>query len=238
VILDCVAQAVRTEAAVRDFAVEREIELPRMADAAIWVEAGARALGWNSGELLTLFLENQAEVQKHIVDADLVAQAIQQLMKTREEWEGNSTDLLKALNEISADDVRRQGDWPKGARSLSNKLRMAAPGLRMTGIEVDSRVLDGKTIWTLHKTFGEKDPTYATLPTSEPAQQGDKWAKWDGFQAESYEDHREAAYKREERLAIRNEPPLSPEIREANRVLGDLPSDFDRRESRVAKNGG
>jgi len=44
-------------------------------------------------------------------------------------------------------------------------------------------------------------------------------------------------YERDERLAIQNEPPLSPETREANRAMGDFPSDFDRRPSRIAKNG-
>ncbi len=61
------AQALRGEAAVRDFALEHEVELPRMADAALWVESAAPALGWGPGVLLKLFLENQAEVQRHIV---------------------------------------------------------------------------------------------------------------------------------------------------------------------------
>jgi hypothetical protein len=166
VLLDCAVQALRGEAAVRDFALENEVELPRMADAAIWAEAGAPALGWEPGVLLKLFLENQAEVQKHIVDADLVAQAIQHLMEARPEWEGNSTELLDALVRVTSEDTRRHKEYPRSARGLSNKLRMASPGLRMMGLGVDSRVLDGKIIWTLHKNCGGNLPTYPTYPTS------------------------------------------------------------------------
>ncbi len=45
----------------------------------------------------------------------------------------------------------------------------------------------------------------------------------------------EEAYKREERLAIQQEPRLSSETREANSLLGEFPSQFDRRPSRMAK---
>ena len=48
-------------------------------------------------------------------------------------------------------------------------------------------------------------------------------------------DAEDLKVEREDRLAIKTEPPLSPETREANRLLGEFPSQFDRRPSRMAK---
>ncbi len=129
-------------------------------------------------------------------------------MEGRAEWEGTSTELLGALVGITPDDARRHKEWPKSARGLSNKLRMASPGLRMTGVGVDSRVLDGKTIWTLHKTSGGKHPTLPTYPTSDvPSGQsgqdsGQSLVKTPPIDPEDLE------HDTEERLTIQNEPPI------------------------------
>lgn len=174
----------------------------------LWVESAAPALGWGPGVLLKLFLDNQAEVQKHIVDADLVAQAIQHLMEDRAKWEGNSTELLGALVSVTSEDTRRHKEYPRSARGLSNKLRMASPGLRMMGLGVDSRVLDGKTIWTLHKTSGGKHPTYPTYPTSDgPSGQSGQSGQDSGQSLVKTRQPDPEDHDAEERLAIQTEPP-------------------------------
>jgi hypothetical protein len=45
----------------------------------------------------------------------------------------------------------------------------------------------------------------------------------------------EAEVECDKRPAIKTEPPLSPETREANRLLGEFPSQYDRRPARMAK---
>jgi hypothetical protein len=226
VLLDCVVRALRGEAAVRDFALEQEMELPRMADAALWVEAAAPALGWKPGEVLKLILDNQAEVQKHIADADLVAMAVQTFMKDRGAWKGNSTELLNALVGVITEDQRRDREWPKAANILSNRLRTAAPGIRMTGLGVEESIMHGRTIWNLfHKTKEEKDPTHPTYPTSETPAGCDGWDGCDDFGPKSYDpDAEDNQYDLEwDAIAAQNEPdPL------------EIPPRFDRRAPRMA----
>jgi hypothetical protein len=48
-IMDAVSQALRDEFQVRDDAMQGDVELPRMADAALWMEAAAPAFGWEHG---------------------------------------------------------------------------------------------------------------------------------------------------------------------------------------------
>ncbi len=226
VLLDCVAQALQGEAAVRAHALEHKIELPRMADAALWVEAAAPALGWKSGEVLSLILENQAEVQKHIADADLVAMAVQLFMKDRDSWEGTSTELLNDLAKVMTDEQRRDREWPKAANSFSNKLRTAAPGIRMTGLGVTENILHGRTIWNLHKTKEEKDPTYPTYPTSNAPAGCDGWDGCDDFGPKSCEpDAEDIEAEQQEREAIQTEPEFDPL---------EIPPMFDRRASSMA----
>jgi hypothetical protein len=208
-VLDGVVTALKNESETRESILREGLSLPRMADAAIWVEAASSAFRWDSGDYLSAFIANQTEIQRHITHAEIVATAIHRLMESREVWEGNSTDLLEALKVTTPDDVQRVKAWPKAANSLSGKLRRAAPGLRMTGIEVSERTLDGKTIWTLTKNKPEKDPTDPTDLTSEA--KWDKGDKWDVSRPKSFENGSET-YEREERLAIQDEPARDPKL--------------------------
>jgi hypothetical protein len=194
-----------------------------MADAALWVEAAAPVLGWERGDFVRAFIANQEELQRHIVHADLVAAAVVRLMESEQLWEGNSTNLLKALTAVTPQDVQRMKEWPKAANSLSAKLRRAAPGLRMTGIEVNERMLDGRTIWSLaSKITSENDPTDSTLPTDGEAGKCDQG---DVLQEESSRaDPAITEYEVEERSAIQNEPPLDD--------LTEMPPQFDRSSQR------
>ena len=54
-----------------------------MSDAALWAEAAIPALGWERGAFLEAHSANQAEAQRHVVDADLVAMAVHRLIERR-----------------------------------------------------------------------------------------------------------------------------------------------------------
>ena len=119
-------------------------------------------------EIVELISSNQAEVQRHIADADLVANAVLAFMKDRHVWEGTSTALLDALKDLTSEEQRRDRCWPKAANILSNRLRQAAPGLRMMHLGVAERMLHGKTIWTLfweNKEDKKDNATHRTHPT-------------------------------------------------------------------------
>jgi hypothetical protein len=218
-LLDAVACALRDQHDVRDRFLAEQTPIPRMADAALWVEAAAPVLGWARGDFVRAFIANQEELQRHIVHADLVAAAVVRLMESEQLWEGNSTNLLKALTAVTPQDVQRMKEWPKAANSLSAKLRRAAPGLRMTGIEVNERMLDGKTIWTLaSKIEPENDPTDTTLPTDGDARKCDQW---DDLQEDSSGvDPATTEYDVEERSAIQDEPLFDDPL--------EIPARFDR----------
>jgi hypothetical protein len=183
-----------------------------MVDAAIWVDAAAPVFTWNRGEVLDLLVANRANIQKHIVDADFVGVAIQTFMKTRDEWTGNSTELLAAVLEVVSEETRRQKEWPKAANSFTNKLRAAAPGIRMSGIQIVEGAIHGRTMWELRKIKGEKDPTHRTHPTQRGPQRYDGY---DDFGPKSYEGNQLdlediiAARVREERAAIQQEPAMA-----------------------------
>jgi hypothetical protein len=146
-LLDGVSQALRDEVEVREEAMRDNFELPRMTDAALWMEAAAPAFGWQRGSIVPVLLKNHADMQMQIVDADLVANAVVRLLESRDEWKGNSSDLLTALNSVTPADRQRMKEWPKSPSSLSQKVRRAAPGIRTLGIAVSERTLDGRTIW-------------------------------------------------------------------------------------------
>jgi len=161
-LMDAVSQALRDETEVRDDAMHQKGQLPRMSDAALWMEAAAPAFGWERGTILPVLMRNQADVQRQIVDDDPVAKAIGRLMAGQAEWKGNTTELLAALNEVTSDDQKQMREWPRASNSLSAKLRRAAPAIRMTGITVEERMLDGKTIWRFSNAGSGKDPTDPT----------------------------------------------------------------------------
>lgn len=51
-------------------------------------------------------------------------------------FQGTATHLLRALDAIVSEAVRKQRSWPKDPTRLSGRLRRLAPGLRRMGIEV------------------------------------------------------------------------------------------------------
>lgn len=107
--------------------------LPRLADAALWVEACGPTLGWRSGEGLRLFHEARRASMEAVIESEPVAQFI---LGMRLPWEGRMTDLAEAFC--------RDPTWrvwsnkllpsPRGLRALVDRI---APALRYRGIAVD-----------------------------------------------------------------------------------------------------
>jgi len=109
-------------------------KLPRMADAALWATAGETVFGFGRRAFITKYWENIAEGAIAAVDASPVGIAIRQLIEEETQWTGEPAELLKRLNELASDEVRRANTWPKSPRVLSGRLNRLAQALRRAGI--------------------------------------------------------------------------------------------------------
>jgi len=109
--------------------------LPRMADYAAWVRACETAI-WPAGTHMAVYEVNRADAVDVVLDADLVAMALRQLMETRVEHVTTATALLADLGPLVSDDMRRGRQWPGNGRALSGQLTRLGPALRRVGITV------------------------------------------------------------------------------------------------------
>jgi hypothetical protein len=110
-------------------------QLPRMADFAHWATACETAL-WPLGTFMAAYRENVARMVDITLEASPVAEAVQELMASRAEWEGTAIELLPDLAAAIGERVANSKRWPTTPRSLSGWLRRDAAGLRRIGIEV------------------------------------------------------------------------------------------------------
>lgn len=132
-LLDGVASALASEGSVQ---LEH---LPRMADFMTWATAAEPGLGLPPGACARAYDGALAFAVEAALEADPVAGAVRTLLSDpgfRGEWRGTASNLLHALGELVADDVRRSNRWPKDAARLGGAVRRAASFLRRVGIEV------------------------------------------------------------------------------------------------------
>lgn len=110
--------------------------LPRMADAARWMQACEGAV-WIEGTVMNALERNAREASHRLVERMPVVTAILDLMKDNARWEGTASQLLAQLSRFVDEATRRSNEWPKGPNRLGyllqNRLR---PLLREFGIEI------------------------------------------------------------------------------------------------------
>ncbi|CAG0971812.1 hypothetical protein MYXO_01346 [Myxococcaceae bacterium] len=131
-LLDAVSTAIRTE----DTIAESIGPLPRMADAACWIEAAAPALGWERGEFLAAYSAARADARELALDASDVGRAVQAMMDGRVEYRATATDLLIEIAKYVPEQTTRGRAWPRTARALTSALQRVAPVLRAAGIDL------------------------------------------------------------------------------------------------------
>lgn len=132
-------------------------EHPRLADFAEFGAAAAEALGFGQTAFISGYADNIERQNAAAVDASPVAQAILELMKVQQRWEGTATALLTELRKI-ADDHKLDSQsraWPKAPNSLPQRIREVLPNLMAQGIEIEfgSRHATRRTI-----TISKKSP--------------------------------------------------------------------------------
>ena len=146
-LLDAVACAQRRHA-VREGGA---MDLPRMADAAIWIQAAAPALGWEAGR----FTEASTRL-RHCMSADLVATdpvgialcSIAQDLDEPSEW--SAGDLLaRVMGSLGSYRI----ELPRSPRGLVNSLRRLMPDLKHLGVRIDDVGLHSRLrvrMWRIH----------------------------------------------------------------------------------------
>lgn len=107
--------------------------MPRMADFAVWAAAGVPWLGFTADEFITAYRANQDAGLAAGADGSAVGRAALHLMEDRREWSGTASELLAALEAVTADGQRGR-TWPKSARALSAALNRLGPALRACGV--------------------------------------------------------------------------------------------------------
>jgi phage/plasmid primase-like uncharacterized protein len=109
--------------------------LPRLADFATWATACETAC-FHEGAFMDAFTHNREESIRTVLEADVVATAVQQFMDIRKNWEGTATELLGHLAAIVGEPATKKKSWPALPHILSGRLKRAAPFLRKRGIIV------------------------------------------------------------------------------------------------------
>lgn len=138
--------------------------MPRLADFAKWVVAAEPACPWESGKFLEVYEENRGEMIDMAIEADPIAEATMRLMAGQSIWQGNSTELLRALQALATDDLRKQKDWPKAPNVLSTRLMRLEGFLSSKGIGITRERRPDKRLVILTKINGEKSAWKANKP--------------------------------------------------------------------------
>lgn len=145
-------------------------KLPRMADFTQWGAAIAEALGFTKEEFLRVYQSKIREQSDEALEASTEATALIRFMETKisSEWEGEPARLLGQLRKLVNQDDEAFGfageELPKRASQLMRKLNVIKPNLRVAGIELDSRKVNGRRHVFIRKM---EEKTVQSVPTAQ-----------------------------------------------------------------------
>jgi hypothetical protein len=127
-------------------------QLPRMAEAALWVTACEGAFDWPAGTFVAAYERNRQKAAGGVIEGDRLADVLISFGRREKEWEGSATALLAALSRMCTEEERRSKSWPSAANVLSAKLRRLAPALRRQGLDImeyERKGRGGRVIWVI-----------------------------------------------------------------------------------------
>jgi hypothetical protein len=144
---------------------------PRMADFALFAEAGTRAY-WPADTFIKAYRENMAASVEIVLEASTVGTAVRRFMEDRQKWQGTAQELLGLLTPLVCEQTAKDREWPKRPNTLSGKLKRAAPALRKVGIHV-TRERTGhdreRTITIEKRSQPERQPEHRPETSSAPS---------------------------------------------------------------------
>jgi len=123
--------------ALRNLSSTKLLELPRMADFALWATAAESGLELKAGQFIAAYAANREAGNEMALDASPIGKTLVTFVDQVGEWCGSAAELLKELNRKSEESVHYTKSWPQTARSLGTTVRRIAPNLRQTGIDVE-----------------------------------------------------------------------------------------------------
>ncbi|MFH2130924.1 MAG: hypothetical protein ABIK68_11185 [bacterium] len=126
-------------ACLRNYDQVDEANLPRMADFAKWVIAAEERLPWEKGVFMETMRNLRVKMVEDAVDADSTAMAVIKMMKGRDIWAGNASELLDRLEDCIDQGKHKYPDFPKLPNQLSRNLNRISAFLREKGLQVDKR---------------------------------------------------------------------------------------------------
>ena len=135
-VLDTVALAL---AGYRD---AQTASTQRMADFAAWAAAASPAFG-GPGALAQALEANAERMAALTLESSPVLSAILKLLADEDvdgRWEGNSTELLEALDHIllyQSNGSRSPLNWPKSPRGMTAAINRLSPALRGEGVRIE-----------------------------------------------------------------------------------------------------
>lgn len=109
--------------------------LPRMADFAKLAVAAEEALcPAGSVGFLSAYERNRSEATESVIDASPLGDALRQLVRADNRWEGSASDLLEILNQRVSESTKRSRGWPAAPNRMRSHLQRLAPSLRRLGV--------------------------------------------------------------------------------------------------------
>jgi hypothetical protein len=108
-----------------------------MADFAAWFSACEGAFDYTAGSTLRAYEGNRQDIHGIVLEGNLVADGIRALCeKNGNVWQGTTSQLLSALQDVTDSDSQRLRVFPKTAAMLGRAVNAIRPNLRATGIDV------------------------------------------------------------------------------------------------------
>lgn len=112
--------------------------LPRLADFGLWVTAAEAVLDLPAGKtFLETYWTERDRASVSIIEGEVIAEPLRELLEREHTWEGFAQDLLEKLNDIADEDQRKNRRWPKSARDVGGRLSRLAPELARNCIKVE-----------------------------------------------------------------------------------------------------
>jgi len=158
------------QAALRNWEKVDLPELPRMADAAKWAEAGLQGLGAEPLAFFDAFTRSAANAQRSIIDSDLVGSLVVTIAK-RGGFRGTASKLLAQMEEMAEG---QRGGLPSDAAHLGTELRRIDPALRQGyGVEIDFKRTPQKRLVIINEKESRESLSSPSSPSQNEAHDSD-----------------------------------------------------------------
>jgi hypothetical protein len=135
----------------------RTVELPTMADFALWGQAIAEALGKAGEAFLQAYLSNISQQHAEAIDSNTAASVLVRFMEGREIWEGSPSQLYSSLKSLAQELELSVTDkqWPRNPSWLMRSLNTVKTNLKAEGIVIGQTWDRGRMI-TLSRVSPEQ----------------------------------------------------------------------------------